>query len=140
LGQTLCGKRTAYNPGPFFNSAKFFDIEYQTYGTVNARSSETETSFYWEHESGKICLRAVYNKDDGTLIGINSLGMRLRHAVCDKWLQEKRNIDDVLANLHQLNFDPEFFTRYENDILSAYNQKSGKNIKLNSKKTFSFLS
>ncbi len=140
LAQTLCGKRTAYNPGPFFNSAKFFDIEYQTYGIVNAQSSETETSFYWEHESGKICVRAVYNKDDKTLIGINSLGMRLRHAVCDKWLQEKRNIDDVLANLHQLNFDPEFSTRYENDILSAYNKKFGKNIKLNSKKTFSFLS
>jgi NAD(P)H-nitrite reductase large subunit len=140
LAQTLCGKRTAYNPGPFFNSAKFFDIEYQTYGIVNAQSSETETSFYWEHESGKICVRAVYNKDDKTLIGINSLGMRLRHAVCDKWLQEKRNIDDVLANLHQLNFDPEFSTRSENDILSAYNKKFGKNIKLNSKKTFSFLS
>jgi NAD(P)H-nitrite reductase large subunit len=140
LAQTLCGKRTAYNPGPFFNSAKFFDIEYQTYGTVNAQSSETETSFYWEHESGKICLRAVYNKDDKTIIGINSLGIRLRHAVCDKWLQEKRKIDDVMANLKQLNFDPEFFTRYEKDILSVYNKKLGKNIKLNTKKMFSFLS
>jgi NAD(P)H-nitrite reductase large subunit len=81
LAQTLCGKRTDYNPGPFFNSAKFFDIEYQTYGTVNAQPAEDETAFYWEHAGGKICFRAVYNKDDETIIGFNVLGMRLRHAV-----------------------------------------------------------
>ena len=138
LAQTLCVKRTAYNPGPFFNSAKFFDIEYQTYGTVNAQSSETETSFYWEHESGKICLRTVYNKDDETLIGINALGMRLRHAVCDKWLQEKRKIDNVMVNLHQLNFDPEFSDRYGKEILSAFNTQTGKNIHRNKKKIPSF--
>ena len=31
LAQTLAGNKTAYQPGPWFNSAKFFDIEYQTY-------------------------------------------------------------------------------------------------------------
>jgi hypothetical protein len=82
----------------------------------------------------------VFEKGDGTIIGLNVLGIRLRHELCDKWLQEKRNIDDVMANLHQLIFDPEFFTEYENEILSAYNNKFGKNIKLNRKKTFSFLS
>ena len=137
LAQTLCDKKTAYNPGPFFNSAKFFDIEYQTYGTVNAQPSETETSFYWEHEKGKICFRLVYNKDDETIIGVNTLGMRLRHAVCDKWLQEKRKIDDVMADLDQLNFDPEFFDKHEKDILSAYNKKYQKNIRLKRKKEFS---
>lgn len=32
---TVCGGRTAYKPGVWFNSAKFFDIEYQAYGLVN---------------------------------------------------------------------------------------------------------
>ena len=35
LAQTICGNRIAYNPGHWFNSAKFFDIEYQTYGWVH---------------------------------------------------------------------------------------------------------
>jgi NAD(P)H-nitrite reductase large subunit len=47
LGQTLSGKRTSYNPGPWFNSAKFFDIEYQTYGKVDSKQNEEESSFYW---------------------------------------------------------------------------------------------
>ncbi len=32
LAQTLCGNPTEYEPGYWFNSAKFFDVEYQTYG------------------------------------------------------------------------------------------------------------
>ncbi|MFN2438704.1 MAG: NAD(P)/FAD-dependent oxidoreductase [Chitinophagaceae bacterium] len=123
LAQTLVGKRTVYTPGPWFNSAKFFDIEYQTYGTVNAQETEGETSFYWEHNDGRICFRAVFKKDDETIVGFNALGMRLRHAVCDQWLQEKRKMDDVMANLHQLNFDPEFLDKHEREILSAYNKQ-----------------
>lgn len=138
LAATLCGKKTIYNPGPFFNSAKFFDIEYQTYGVVNAQPAENEAFFYWEHKGGKICFRAVYKKVDETIIGFNALGMRLRHAICDQWLQEKRKIDEVMANLHQLNFDPEFFDKHEKDILSAYNQKHKKNIRMKKKKSFSF--
>ncbi|HCM77122.1 MAG TPA: FAD-dependent oxidoreductase, partial [Cytophagales bacterium] len=34
VAQTICGTPTPYEPGPWFNSAKFFDIEYQTYGNV----------------------------------------------------------------------------------------------------------
>jgi NADPH-dependent 2,4-dienoyl-CoA reductase/sulfur reductase-like enzyme len=138
LALTLCGKKTAYNPAPWFNSAKFFDIEYQTYGTINPQQAENESSFYWEHKDGKICLRIVYSKDDESVIGFNALGMRLRHEVCDKWLQEKKKIDEVTANLHQLNFDPEFFTRHEKNILSDYNKQTKKNIKSRKKKVLSF--
>jgi NAD(P)H-nitrite reductase large subunit len=139
LAQTLVGKRTVYNPGPWFNSAKFFDIEYQTYGTVNPKDEADETSFYWEHNKGRICFRAVYKKDDETILGFNALGLRLRHAVCDHWLQEKRKIDDVMSNIHQLNFDPEFFDKHETEILSSYNKQTGKNIKSKKKKSFALL-
>ena len=30
----ILGKELDYNPGIWFNSAKFFDIEYQVYGSV----------------------------------------------------------------------------------------------------------
>jgi NADPH-dependent 2,4-dienoyl-CoA reductase/sulfur reductase-like enzyme len=34
IAQTICDKPTKYNPGIWFNSAKFFDIEYQVYGDI----------------------------------------------------------------------------------------------------------
>jgi NAD(P)H-nitrite reductase large subunit len=139
LAQTLVGKKAAYNPGPWFNSAKFFDIEYQTYGRVDAKPNEEESSFYWEHPNGKICFRAVYNKKDESIVGFNALGMRLNHNLCDPWIQEKRKIDDVMANLYKLNFDPEFFDKHEKSILSSYNEQTGKNIKSKRKKGFVFL-
>ena len=42
------GAAPAYEPGIWFNSAKFFDLEYQTYGRVNFRVPGEE-SLYWEH-------------------------------------------------------------------------------------------
>jgi hypothetical protein len=44
LAQTLTGNPTAYKPGNF-NSAKFLDIEYQTYGWVWATAKENEVHF-----------------------------------------------------------------------------------------------
>jgi len=37
VAQTLCENPRTYNPGHWFNSAKFFDIEYQTYGWVGKK-------------------------------------------------------------------------------------------------------
>jgi hypothetical protein len=45
LALTLTGKRTAYAPGHWFNSAKFLDIEYQTYGQVGNTLGETKPHF-----------------------------------------------------------------------------------------------
>ena len=129
LALTLSGKRTMYQPGIWYNSAKFFDIEYQTYGTVNATNSEDQKSFYWEHANCRISLRVVYQSEDKSVIGFNAMGMRLRHALCDKWIKEKRNIDDVMAQLHLLNFDAEFSIQYQNEIMKAYNAETGKNLK-----------
>ncbi len=41
VAQTIMGEKTPYHPGPWFNSAKFLDIEYQVYGQVkNVPGSE----------------------------------------------------------------------------------------------------
>ena len=44
LAQTICGNKTEYKPGHWFNSAKFLDIEYQTYGWVLVNDIKTKTS------------------------------------------------------------------------------------------------
>ncbi len=134
LAQTICGNRLAYNPGPWFNSAKFFDIEYQTYGWVFAKPNDNEARFYWEHQDGLKAMHFVWDKNTGEFIGLNTYGIRLRHELFDKWLKEKATIDTIMSNLNIANFDPEFFRHFEDDIINQFNQKIGKNIKLSEKK------
>jgi NADPH-dependent 2,4-dienoyl-CoA reductase/sulfur reductase-like enzyme len=123
VAQTICGNPTPYNPGNWFNSAKFLDIEYQTYGWVFAQPKENEEQFYWEHRNGKKCIRFVYDKVTREFIGTNIFGIRMRHEFFDKVLTEKRTIDYVTENLSAANFDPEFFTKHENEIKAAFHHQ-----------------
>ena len=129
LGQTLAGNKIAYEPGIWFNSAKFFDIEYQTYGNVAANNQEDEITFYWKHPSKSISFRAVYDKNSRALRGINNFGIRLRHKICEGWIKSNTPIEIVLSELRNANFDPEFFKQYEKDIISQFNNENGTSIK-----------
>ncbi|OKL40347.1 NAD(P)/FAD-dependent oxidoreductase [Pontibacter flavimaris] len=144
-GETLAHNLThpepvAYTPGPWFNSAKFFDIEYQTYGMVPSRWEEPVTSFYWEHADGKIAFRAVFNGETKKLHGVNCLGMRLRHDFFDQALRESWTVEQVLVKLHEANFDPEFYERHHRDILQAYNRQLGTDLQQEKKEKKGLLS
>jgi NADPH-dependent 2,4-dienoyl-CoA reductase/sulfur reductase-like enzyme len=123
VARTVMGDATEYKPGIWFNSAKFFDIEYQTYGHVWNRLREAEQQFYWEHPDGKKCIKFVFHQDTKQLLGVNAFGIRLRHQILDKWLSEKKDIYYVLRHLRKANFDPEFFKRHEGDILKKFNHQ-----------------
>lgn len=121
LAKTLTGERTRYDRGVWFNSAKFFDIEYQTYGFVGNKPRDGEKSLYWEHPDHKHSARIVYRADSHEVVGFNFFGIRYRHRVCERWILEKRTIEYVLEHLADGNFDPEFFKQYEGEIIAAYN-------------------
>ncbi|MDC6351206.1 FAD-dependent oxidoreductase [Zeaxanthinibacter sp. PT1] len=123
VAQTICGNRTKYNPGHWFNSAKFFDIEYQTYGWVfsERKRKAYENHFHWIHPDDDKCITIAYHKDTREFLGINTFGIRLRHQVIDRWLTEKRDLAYIMKFLKDANFDPEFYDHYERDIISAYN-------------------
>ena len=123
VAQTLCGTRITYNPGHWFNSAKFFDIEYQTYGWVFSKPRENEAHFHWIHEDDTKCITVCFDKNNMKFLGINTFGIRMRHEIFDQWLTEERDVDYVMNNLSQANFDPEFYKRFETDILKAYNHQ-----------------
>lgn len=130
LAQTLAGRPTSYKPGHWFNSAKFMDIEYQTYGTVPASwDSSRVDSFYWEHAGGKIAFRMLLDKS-GTLLGINNFGFRLRHEFFDRALSEKWSGTKVIANLAKANFDPEFFAPYYIEIQKEFKNQFGGDFKV----------
>jgi len=50
------------------------------------------------------------------------LGMRLRQEVCEGWIKEGRTLEYVLENLPDAVFDPEFFKKYEPEIVNHYNR------------------
>lgn len=135
LAQTICGNRMEYNPGHWFNSAKFLDIEYQTYGWVfpEKKKKETETHFHWRHPKEKICITVAFDKNSESFLGINTFGIRMRHEIFDRWLTEKRNMDFVMEHLVDANFDPEFYKGFEPEIVSKYNADFGKSISLKKK-------
>ncbi len=134
MGETvaynICGKKIAYDPGFWFNSAKFFDIEYQVYGTMPAKLPEDHETLYWEHTDGKKSIRINYNKNTQQVEGFNLMGVRFRSEVCEKWIKEKTAIKEVLQNLGLANFDPEFYPQFEKDVVATYNNKTGENLKL----------
>lgn len=120
LAQTLTGNKTPYKPGNWFNSAKFFDIEYQTYGWVWSKPKENEQHLNWKHEDETKFLTISFDKTSNKFLGINIYGIRLRHEVIDRWLNEERSIEYVLSHLKEANFDPEFYKTYEKEIFSAF--------------------
>lgn len=125
LAQTICGNRIQYKPGHWFNSAKFFDIEYQTYGWVHGKKGrpEYESHFHWKHDDDTKCITIAFHKETNTFLGINTFGIRMRHEVFDRWLTEKRDVEFVIQHLAQANFDPEFYSHYETEILTSYNHQ-----------------
>jgi NADPH-dependent 2,4-dienoyl-CoA reductase/sulfur reductase-like enzyme len=113
----IAGEEQSYDPGVWFNSAKFFDLEYQVYGRVN-QAVPGEESLYWEHASGKQSVRIVHV--GGTVIGFNLMGVRWRHAVCERWIAEGRDLDHVLPRLGEAAFDPELFAHRGREIAAAF--------------------
>ena len=120
VAKTICGTPTKYNPGHWFNSAKFFDIEYQTYGWVFPTAKANETHFYWEDAKHNKAVRFVYETETKKFIGVNTLGIRMRHDFFDTILSEKKSIDDVIENLPYAIFDPEFSTSYYKKIQTEF--------------------
>ncbi|TYB79136.1 NAD(P)/FAD-dependent oxidoreductase [Bizionia myxarmorum] len=123
VAQTICGNRMAYNPSHWFNSAKFFDIEYQTYGWVFSEPKENHAHFHWKHENEDKCITIEYNDETQEFKGINTLGIRMKHEIFNRWLSENQSVDYVIKHLSEANFDPEFFKRFESNIQKQFENR-----------------
>jgi 3-phenylpropionate/trans-cinnamate dioxygenase ferredoxin reductase subunit len=132
IAKTICGNKTEYNPGIWFNSAKFFDIEYQVYGTVPAKIELPLESFYWEDFNGKKSMRIVFDQDTAYVKGFNLMGIRFRQEVCERWIKKRTNIDEVVSDIRLAFFDPEFFEDVAPPVIEKYNRDFNKNLVLRS--------
>lgn len=91
----------AYTPEPFYNSAKFFSLEYIVAGRVRGGRS-----FLYQDERKRHLLRLCFDGDH--LIGINTLGLRLRQSCAERLIAEGAPVQTVMQSLSELCFDPEF--------------------------------
>ena len=120
-----CGFHVPYTPGIWFNSAKFFDIEYQVYGDIRTTVPEDQRTLYWEDAEGRKSIRIHFNIADGTVVGFNVMGIRYRQEVCEKWIAQRAPIEHVLSELELANFDGEFSTTYEEQVRNVYARQYG---------------
>jgi len=116
--EAMAGRDVRYDPGIWYNSAKFLDLEYQTYGFVPNVPVPGQVNLWWEHADGRKGLRLIHS-ESGEFLAMNIIGLRARHRVCESWIREERSIDYVLDHLADAHFDAEFSQRHEPEIARA---------------------
>lgn len=108
----MLGDDVRYRRGTWYNSAKFFDIEYTTAGYVPVSTPEkTGVGSGWQTWYQQLPGRAVTQRivlKDGLVKGFNGLGTRWDHQVWMRWIQERRTLAWVLPRLAEAQFDEEF--------------------------------
>lgn len=121
VAENILGNPSPYIQDVWYNSAKFFDIEYQVYGHVPAVLPSDNETIFWQNKDCTKSIRINYHSESGEVIGFNLMGIRFRQEVCQTWIRKKVNIQEVLTNLKAANFDPEFFEECDEQILKQYN-------------------
>jgi NAD(P)H-nitrite reductase large subunit len=128
LAQILCGNPMHWNPGNWFNSAKFMDIEYQTYGWVWNKPKEGNAHYHWQDASSEKAITLEYNLENRKFIGINTFGIRMKHEVFDRWLTDKVSVDHVMENIEKSCFNPEFYNRPFKEIKADFKNSAAQAI------------
>lgn len=103
--RSMMGEHVRYERPIFYNSAKFFEIEYTTVGAV-APDGERVRSFFYRWPGREACARIV--ERDGAVCGVNMLGARWDHTLFERWIKQRRSMDELISALHHAQFDVEF--------------------------------
>lgn len=111
------GVMTAYERGIYFNSAKFFTVNYQVYGNVPASSNENNSIIYAGKTQNKL-IRLTYMKEKNNVLfsGVNVLNCPLRHEICENWLRKQYTLKQVVNELDDADFNPEFSGSFLKDF------------------------
>ena len=124
VAKTISGNATPYEPGIWFNSAKFFGVDYHVIGEVRPG----QTSLYWEHPKGRKSIRITCDPAQGHALGFNLMGIRCNQDACEKWIREKTSLENVLPNLQSAGLQPDLSKHYQPALIQQYNALAGKNL------------
>jgi NAD(P)H-nitrite reductase large subunit len=120
VARNIAGDQQKYQPGIWFNSAKFFQLEYQIYGQVPPKADATCTSFFWQSSNQLHGVKCVYATEGNYILGISGWGIRMRHALAHRMLLEKWNMEEVMTELDQLLFNEEGAPPFATAIRQTY--------------------
>jgi NADPH-dependent 2,4-dienoyl-CoA reductase/sulfur reductase-like enzyme len=117
---SMLGDEIAYRRGTWYNSAKFFDIEWTTAGWVPVTLDFDGTPIdpgpdvrtWFQRVPGTVNTQKIVTKGD-RVIGFNFLGTRWNHEPLLEWIHERRGLDWVLKHLDEAQFDEEFMPRFQ---------------------------
>ena len=104
--RSMLGDSIEYRRPTFYNSSKFFEIEYTTVGQVQDLPAGTRSLFRWF--PGKKISQRILSTPEGRVLGFNMLGSRWDHTILIRWLEQRRSLDFVRDHLRQAQFDHEF--------------------------------
>ena len=118
-GRSLLGDPVVYRRSALYNSAKFFDLEWTTAGSVPAEISPTGepvalpdgVTSWFQRVPGRLASQRVVVRE-GRVIGFNMLGSRWDHEPLLAWIDERRPLEWVLRHLAQAQFDEELEPRF----------------------------
>ena len=117
--RAVLGDDVSYRRGTWYNSAKFFDLEWTTAGWVPPRLNWDNTpldpgpdvrTWFQRAPGAFVSQKIVLEKD--RVVGFNMLGSRWNHEPLLQWIDERRGLDWVLERLHEAQFDEEFSPRF----------------------------
>jgi NADPH-dependent 2,4-dienoyl-CoA reductase/sulfur reductase-like enzyme len=119
VARAMLGDDVAYRRGAWYNSAKFFDLEWTTAGWVPALLNWDNTPLdpgpdvksWFQRTPGQFVSQRIVLKGD-RVVGFNMLGSRWDHEPLLQWIHERRNLDFVLSHLGQAQFDEEFAPKF----------------------------
>jgi pyruvate/2-oxoglutarate dehydrogenase complex dihydrolipoamide dehydrogenase (E3) component len=117
---SMLGDEVVYRRGTWYNSAKFFDLEWTTAGYVPALITSDGTPIdpgpdittWFQRVPGRFESQKIVVKG-GRVVGFNMLGSRWNHEPFLQWIHERRSLEWVLHHLHEAQFDEEFARRFK---------------------------
>ncbi len=117
--RSMLGDEVAYRRGTWYNSAKFFDIEYTTVGQVpasvgpdgNPVPPPADLRTWYQRVPGRFESQRIVVEGE-RVVGFNMLGSRWNHEPLLAWIHERRLLDWVLKHLGEAQFDEELSPRF----------------------------
>jgi NADPH-dependent 2,4-dienoyl-CoA reductase/sulfur reductase-like enzyme len=119
VAQVMLGDDVTYRRGAWYNSAKFFDIEWTTAGWVPTSLNWDDTLLapvpeirsWFQRTPGQFVSQRIVVKGE-RVVGFNMLGSRWDHEPLLQWIHERRSLAYVLDHLPEAQFDEEFMPRF----------------------------
>jgi NADPH-dependent 2,4-dienoyl-CoA reductase/sulfur reductase-like enzyme len=116
---SMLGDGATYRRGTWYNSAKFFDLEYTTAGWVPVKLDWDNTPLdpgpdireWFQRAPGRFDSQRIVSKGD-RVVGFNMLGGRWNHEIMLDWIDSRRSLAFVLDHLGEAQFDEELSPRW----------------------------